>query len=100
MLWNNAQQIAAQYPYSQRAKYQAAAVTMRIPYWDWSLNDTMPDVTTNSKISVNTPGGFIIIDNPLYNYTFHPLVPADLPEVSSFPVAPEVRYRGLGLEAT
>ena len=55
---------------------------MRIPYWDWSTNCTMPDVTTNPKISINTPQGFQNIDNPLFNYTFHPLVPTDLPDVS------------------
>ena len=43
----------------------------------------MPDVVTSPKLSVNTPQGARIIDNPLFNYTFHPLVPSDLPDVSS-----------------
>ena len=42
----------------------------------------MPDVVTNPKIFINAPGGSQLIDNPLYNYTFHPLVPSDLPDVS------------------
>ncbi|MCJ1331076.1 hypothetical protein MMC10_007763 [Thelotrema lepadinum] len=80
LLWNYAQDIAAQYSSTQRATYQSAAVTMRIPYWDWSTNSTMPDVATSPKLSINTPQGRQNVDNPLYNYTFHPLVPSDLPD--------------------
>ncbi|KAK4690189.1 hypothetical protein P7C71_g6534, partial [Lecanoromycetidae sp. Uapishka_2] len=72
ILWSNARQIAATYPASQRSIYQAAARTLRIPYWDWALNVTMPDPVNDPMISVNTPSGMLNIVNPLYNYTFHP----------------------------
>ena len=45
----------------------------------------MPDVATNEKISVNSPTGPATIDNPLYNYTFHPLTATDLPDLPQYP---------------
>ena len=33
----------------------------------------MPDVLNQPLININTPNGSQIVDNPLYNYTFHPL---------------------------
>ncbi|KAI9806999.1 MAG: hypothetical protein M1833_002657 [Piccolia ochrophora] len=73
LLWNSAQTIAAKYPAAQKARYQAAAVTFRIPYWDWALDATMPAIINTVKITVNTPTGSKSIDNPLYSYKFHPV---------------------------
>ncbi|KAF6229867.1 hypothetical protein HO133_004204 [Letharia lupina] len=72
ILWKYAQQIATTYPTAQRSTYQAAATTLRVPYWDWVLNATMPDPVNSPMISVNSPHGVTNIVNPLYNYTFHP----------------------------
>ena len=85
IIYNNAQQIAATYPSATVAQYQAAATTLRIPYWDWARNATMPDVTNQPKITVNTPTGSQLIDNPLYTYTFHPR-----PSTSDFPTSESV----------
>ncbi|CAD6586306.1 MAG: hypothetical protein ASARMPREDX12_002329 [Alectoria sarmentosa] len=80
ILWNYAQQIAATYHPAQRSQYQAAATTLRIPYWAWALNTTMPDLVNSPMISVNSPHGVMNIVNPLYNYTFHPQ-----PSAADFP---------------
>ena len=85
MLWDHAQEIAEQYPQEDRARYQQAATNFRVPYWDWSLNSTMPDVINSPMITINTPMGSQQISNPLYTYTFHPLTPSDLPDVSVDP---------------
>ena len=85
IIYNNAQQIAATYPSDTVAQYQAAATTLRIPYWDWARNATMPDVTNQPKITIHTPTGTQLIDNPLYTYTFHPR-----PSTSDFPTSESV----------
>ena len=85
IIYNNAQQIAGTYPSATIAQYQAAATTLRIPYWDWARNATMPDVTNQPKITINTPTGSQLIDNPLYTYTFHPR-----PSTSDFPTKESV----------
>ena len=85
IIYNNAQQIAATYPSATVAQYQAAATTLRIPYWDWARNATMPDVTNQPKITINTPTGPQLIDNPLYTYIFHPR-----PSTSDFPTSESV----------
>ncbi|KAL9630868.1 MAG: hypothetical protein Q9164_006201 [Protoblastenia rupestris] len=77
---NNAQQIAATYPNASRSRYEAAAQSLRIPYWDWALNATMPSLVNQLKISIEAPEGLTEIDNPLFTYTFHPQ-----PSQSEFP---------------
>ena len=78
IVWNNAQQIAGTYPDSQKANYQAAAQTLRVPYWDWASHATLPDVVSQPMININTPVGSKSIVNPLYNYTFHILFKSDI----------------------
>ena len=55
-----------------------------MPYWDWALNATMPDVVNQPSITINTPNGSQSIDNPLYTYNFHPL--PSPPEFPTFKV--------------
>ena len=76
------------YPASLKTKYQAAAANLRMPYWDWALNTTMPDVANQPLINVTTPTGSDTIANPLYNYTFHPL-----PSPPDFPASSKVGER-------
>ncbi|MCJ1407940.1 hypothetical protein MMC19_002011 [Ptychographa xylographoides] len=73
LLWENSQSIASTYPTYNRATYQAAAETFRMPYWDWSLNPQMPSLVNSPTITITTPNGSHTITNPLYNYTFNPL---------------------------
>lgn len=70
VLWSHAQEIAKTYPDDQRSEYQAAAITLRVPYWDWAVSPKLPDIAINPKISINTPTGFRELDNPMFNYTF------------------------------
>jgi len=52
---------------------------MRIPFWDWALpiptnQPVYPTAVSNEKVQVTFPNGTTAtIDNPLYNYDFHPL---------------------------
>lgn len=78
-LWTIALQISGQYPSDQRETYRAAALTLRIPYWDWALNATMPTLLNQLTITVNTPNGSQTITNPLYSYVFHPVSDQDFP---------------------
>uniref|UniRef100_A0A093V313 tyrosinase n=1 Tax=Talaromyces marneffei PM1 TaxID=1077442 RepID=A0A093V313_TALMA len=83
-IWQYAQSIAATYPASQRQAYMEAAVSLRVPYWDWAVNPNMPECLTYQSIMINTSTGQETIDNPLYSYKFHPLplgtdIPTDDP---------------------
>lgn len=78
-LYNYVQQVAAKYTGSNAATYQAAANTWRMPYWDWASTPQMPASVTAPVLSITGPSGSIMINNPLYNYTFHPLSTSDFP---------------------
>ena len=77
ILWNYVQETAAQYPAAQIEEYRRVAITFRIPYWDWSVNSTMPDVVTSEQLTINTPQGTQTIPNPLSAYHFNPYVASD-----------------------
>lgn len=72
-IWSYAQDIANSYPDDQKQSYIDAATTLRVPYWDWATNPTMPDSLTYQDILINTPTGQQSMTNPLYSYKFHPL---------------------------
>lgn len=72
VLWSHARAIAEAYPAHQRERYRTAAATLRIPYWDWAIHPALPDAATQPYIQVNTPFGIQDIQNPLYQYVFHP----------------------------
>ncbi|KAF1952540.1 Di-copper centre-containing protein [Byssothecium circinans] len=71
--------IANTFPTATRAKYQDAATKIRIPYWDWAKavptdQPIVPTSLSNEKTSVTFPNGTTAsIDNPLFDYNFHPL---------------------------
>lgn len=85
VLYGIIQDIASQFPADTKARYQQAASTFRIPYWDWAASpsngDYFPNPVGGSKtVSVITPtsnGQAVSIDNPLFSTTFHPLNPVD-----------------------
>jgi tyrosinase len=70
VLWTYAQDIASAYPDDQVDEYQDAALTLRHPYWDWALYPALPDVVTQTQLSINTPQGLQTVDNPLFAYNF------------------------------
>jgi tyrosinase len=89
LLWNNTQTIAKRYPTTNRATYQAAADSFRIPYWDWASGSSIPSSLTSSRITINTPTGSQRITNPLYRYVFRPTIGApDFPSGEGFQNAP------------
>jgi len=67
-----AQQIALLYQNNKIRTYQNAADTLRLPFWDWAADSSMPDVTTRATISVCTypKGTKQEIPNPLYAYNY------------------------------
>jgi tyrosinase len=70
LIWHHTQRIVTKYPDDQREEYQAAALTLRQPYWDWALHPSLPDVTTAPVIGVQTPNGHTQFTNALYSYHF------------------------------
>ncbi|KAF2733977.1 Di-copper centre-containing protein [Polyplosphaeria fusca] len=71
--------IAGKFPTSTRAKYQDAASKLRMPYWDWAKalptsQPVVPTALSDEKVQVTKPDGTVgQIDNPLFDYNFHPL---------------------------
>ncbi|KAK7614604.1 hypothetical protein BKA81DRAFT_405807 [Phyllosticta paracitricarpa] len=88
LLWGHVQDVANALPESpDKAAWVQAAKSFRAPYLDWAVlppeNDTnIPDFLTSPKINVTLPNGTQIIDNPLFQYRFHPLIPSDLEDPS------------------
>ena len=88
VLYNHIQNIASMYPPEVRQRYVDAAVTFRMPYWDWALTppsgeSVLPGSLQELNVLVDGPVGAQTIGNPLYSYDFHPLNPDDIP---NFPV--------------
>ncbi|KAF1925295.1 tyrosinase [Didymella exigua CBS 183.55] len=73
-LYARIQILATHAPEDQRERYQWAAYSFRIPYWDWSLGDGSGDVprffVTETTVVFTPEGRNIEIWNPLYAYTF------------------------------
>lgn len=67
-----AHQIAETYPADKIDEYRAAADSLRMPYWDWSIDANIPDIMTQPQITINAAWGSQPMDNPLYRYDFHP----------------------------
>lgn len=69
-----AKNIANGYPAQYRAKYQAAAASLRAPYWDWAADSTVPACTVPNTLNINVPSGSgiktVAYTNPLRTYYF------------------------------
>ncbi|KUJ14577.1 tyrosinase precursor [Mollisia scopiformis] len=84
-LYGIIQDIASKFPAESQARYQAAAATFRIPYWDWAAAPedggyfpVSVGRATNVDVITPTSGGKTVsIPNPLYTNKFHPLLPGD-----------------------
>ncbi|CZT14535.1 related to tyrosinase precursor (monophenol monooxygenase) [Ramularia collo-cygni] len=66
-----------------RRRYASAALSWRMPYWDWAAQpedgqSVYPSSLGNRTVVVTMPNGTRTIDNPLYSYKFHRLVRADM----------------------
>lgn len=69
-LVSHAIRISQRYTGDQAPAYRAAAESLRVAYWDWAANSTLPDIITHDSIKVNGPSGPINIQNPLHSYWF------------------------------
>lgn len=62
-----------------KAEYVAAAATLRLPYWDWVATPPSgqhvlpPTIGGSAYIAISLPNGTVTINNPLFQYRFHPL---------------------------
>jgi tyrosinase len=52
--------------------YKAAAALLRLPFWDWAAHPALPTVVQDPGIVINTPTGRSEVENPLFDYNFHP----------------------------
>ena len=58
-----------------RAQMQAAASTLRLPYWDWAAipangGPDLPPSITNAQVTINGQNGQQTINNPLFRHDF------------------------------
>jgi len=93
-LYSSVQAIANQFPAGDlRDKYVAAAKDFRTPYFDWASqppqgSPAFPSILTSAMIQVvDVDGTTKQINNPLYNFRFHPVnpQPGDLSQRVSAP---------------
>ncbi|KAK8126358.1 uncharacterized protein PG998_002117 [Apiospora kogelbergensis] len=91
VMYNIVQYIASLYPAGpQRIRFQQAALTFRMPYWDWAATppynqSVLPlSVGGDSDITADGPSGVQQIANPLFTFTFKPLDRSVFPEFPFF----------------
>ena len=54
-----------------QATWQIAADQLRIPFWDWASNYTLPDIAEQATTQImNSSGKYQTVNNPLYQYKF------------------------------
>ena len=84
VFYQNVQAVVQTFPAGPvRDMYNAAAQTIRFPFWDWAVAPssglpTFPLIMSSKTALVNTPSGQQTINNPLLRYTFNPLVSSDM----------------------
>lgn len=66
----------------QRQRYAEAALSWRLPYWDWAMTVAdeefaFPSSLQAENVTVTMPNGTNVIPNPLYAYRFHPVSVSD-----------------------
>ncbi|KAI0407224.1 hypothetical protein F4802DRAFT_595450 [Xylaria palmicola] len=61
--------------------YRDASQKLRLPYWDWASNPTLPPSSRQENITVNGPNGEMVMHNPLYSYRWqtYPLNETEFP---------------------
>ncbi|KAF3061355.1 Tyrosinase [Daldinia childiae] len=86
VLYNIVQFIASFYPPELQDRFQKAADTFRIPYWDWAAVppngvSVLPlSVGASPIINVTGPNGVQTISNPLFSYVFRPFNSSTFPD--------------------
>ncbi|KXL44734.1 hypothetical protein M433DRAFT_166430 [Acidomyces richmondensis BFW] len=67
---------------AQRQRYAEAALSWRLPYWDWAAmppsgESVYPSIMGQQTVNVTMPNGTATIPNPLFAYNFHPVIASD-----------------------
>lgn len=75
--------LARQFNDSNSEAYRQAAMSLRLPYWDWAADPAngpiLPYVLSNEEADITYPNGSTAtVPNPLHSYNFHPLSPEDM----------------------
>ena len=70
LLAEHVQAAAKKYTGPEAKTYQSAADSWRMPYWDWAVDRTLPDVVIAENMTFHGPEGNITIANPFLRYTF------------------------------
>ncbi len=70
VLVSHAAKIATGYAPDIRTQYLTAVQTLRLPYWDWASDPTLPPAVYAANITVRAPGGMVNVPNPLASYHF------------------------------
>ncbi|KAF3917096.1 Tyrosinase [Dactylellina cionopaga] len=77
LVWEHARQVVDEFPDQdpRKAQFRAVLPALRIPYWDWAQDASVPrEVGELKNIDVANPkGGRQSIPNPLYSYKFQDL---------------------------
>ncbi|KAI3335615.1 Di-copper centre-containing protein [Ustulina deusta] len=72
LLGDEVQRLALEYTNEDASVYRDASQKLRLPYWDWASDPSLPPSSTQENITVNGPNGKkIVLHNPLYNYRWH-----------------------------
>ena len=73
----HAKSIAACYTCDKK-EWEQAACDLRMPFWDWGINAIPPDeVIVLKQVTITGPDGRKVkVDNPFYQYKFHPIDPS------------------------
>lgn len=80
-LYQSIQEVIDTFPSGQRGRWQQAAATLRMPYWDWAQDggsNTVPTVIRDQTVTVTKPSGRVSIANPLYSYTWGNSLPSEM----------------------
>jgi tyrosinase len=63
--------VAAKYTGALAAKYQKAADSVRLPFWDWAIDKQLPIALIRTNVTITGPDGApLTIPNPLLKYRF------------------------------
>lgn len=69
-LVSHAVKISKLYTGENATAYRTAAETLRVAYWDWAADATLPEAVTTQNVKVNSPGGPLTMSNPFRRYYF------------------------------
>lgn len=80
-MYQSVQEVINTFPEGQRSRWQQAASTLRMPYWDWAQDGgsaTVPTQIRDQTVTVTKPSGRVTIPNPLYSYSWGSSLPTEM----------------------